>query len=198
MDSDIKRRLAKAANELGGASSHISTSVPKRSGRKRAGFLWLLVALAVVGVGAYFVLENFKKSTPQKTSPVPVIVQRSVSFPVYYPDPSKLPTGYILDQTSFSGNNQAVVYSVNYDADKKIAFTVQNKPSEDELKTFHANQLPLRHEVPLPIGTAAIGVLNNQTLVSLPTNGTSWLIVAAPLDIDQDHLKQILQALREN
>jgi len=127
-----------------------------------------------------------------------VSISKATPFPIFYPDSKKLPKGYIFDVSSLSASDQVVVYSVTYGQNKKIAFTIQKKPSETDLKTFYANQLPLRHEIQLSIGTVAIGALNNQTLASLPTHKDSWLIITAPKDIAHEKLKLVLQALQEN
>lgn len=163
------------------------------------------IIIAAVGTTCFLVTAVlFVATRPQQSSNtqsqtrvVPTTIRQSAPFTIYYPSPDKLPLGYTLDKDSFSANKDTVLYSVSYDKDQKIVFTLQKKPSSADLTTFYFNQMPLRHEVQLPIGKAAIGVLNNQTMASVPSNKDSWLIVTAPLSVDQDKLEQVLQTLRE-
>lgn len=200
MDSDIKQRLARAAKELGNKPTHTPISLTRQLSplKKRKPLFWVPISLVVIcllGFGTYLVLGDNKKIALQDSSPVPATVRKSVSFPVYYPSPAKMPAGYTLDLHSFSATSQTVVYSVTYETNKKIAFTVQRKPSDDELKLFHTNQMPLRNEVKVAVGTATTGSLNNQTLASLPTNDQTWLLITAPIDIDQEQFRQVLRAI---
>ncbi|HET7320232.1 MAG TPA: hypothetical protein VFI84_01435 [Candidatus Saccharimonadales bacterium] len=132
------------------------------------------------------------------TSPVPKTVAQSVKFPVYYPDPKKLPKGYILDTDSFANPlNQGVQYAVGYDGGKKIVFTVQTKPSDNDLQAFNNSYIPLRIDYKTPLGQAEIGAYQLQTLVSVPINNGPWVIITAPGDINPADLKQILLALKK-
>lgn len=203
MDSDIRKRLASANKRLSQITVEKDPAPESRrppSHRKSrprryilvVGITALIITIGFVAVIAIFVKDNAAPTT----SVVPLSIAKSVTFPVYYPDPKKMPPGYVLVQDSFSAANQAVVYSVAYDSNKTVAFTVQAKPAENDLKVFYANQLPLRNELSVPAGTAAIGVINNQTLVSLPTNDNAWLLITAPLDIEPEHLHQLLRIIQ--
>lgn len=137
-------------------------------------------------------------STPPvvKTSPVPKEVAQAVNFPVYYPDPKKLPAGYSLNTGSFSSPvKNGVSYSVSYGSGQKIVFSVQTKPSDNELQSFNGNYIPLRIDYQTPIGQAEIGAYHSQTLASLPVINGPWIVITAPSDINQDQLKQILNAI---
>lgn len=189
MDSGIRKDLHKAAQKLG-ASSRVDRP---RSQTKKI----LLIGVGISIVSLCAVMYGLRYEVKQSThSPIPASISQATPFSIFYPESTQLPKGYIFDTASLSASSQAIVYSVTYGQGKKIAFTLQKKPSENELKTFHANQIPLRNEVNVPIGTASIGVLNNQTLASLPTDKNSWLIITAPQDINQDDLRQVLKALR--
>lgn len=155
----------------------------------------IVIAALVLAAGAFF----FWPKTP---SPVPVNVQRAVSFPIYYPDQEKLPTGYTLNKNSFSTpRSNGVAYYVSYGQNKRIVFSAQKKPSDSEMNLFYKSYIPLRSEFKTPVGKAEIGAYDNQgkvtTLVSLPVDNTNtWLVITAPSDIDQNKLKQVLSALR--
>jgi hypothetical protein len=160
----------------------------------------VIATVSFVTLMAFVLLSIFgpEKAAPSaESSVVPRIVSSSTPFPIYYPDPAKLPTGYILDKDSFSGTGTVVLYSVSYDNGKKIAFTLQKKPVASELETFYKNQLALRTEVETPLGTAAIGSINNQKFLSLPIKAEVWLIVTAPMDIDPDVLAELVKNLKQ-
>jgi hypothetical protein len=137
----------------------------------------------------------------REISPIPKSLRNSVNFTVYYPDPKKLPTGYSLNVSSFQiAQKNGVLYYVTYDGDKKIAFSVQEKISDVDLQSFYTNYMPLHQDFATPAGKAQIGASSSsgaeKTLVSLPTNTNTWLLITAPLDINQDKLKQVLSSIR--
>jgi hypothetical protein len=153
--------------------------------------LILAAALVWAATGAYHHLHH--KATPP--SPVPLSIRRGVNFSVYYPDPAKLPAGCSLNTASFSSGNQAVIYDVLCSSNKKIVFSVQQKPTATALQGFYKNHLPLHNDVKTNVGTAAIGAIGPQTVVSLPTNGNAWLIITTALPTNQTNLKQVLQTI---
>lgn len=164
--------------------------------RKRLIVAALVLAALVLSAAVLFWLEHHRPAAAP--NPVPAVVRAGVPFPVYYPAAGKLPAGYTLDASSFSAGNQAVVYRVSYGAGKQITFSVQQKPSASDIQSFYKTHLPLHNDVATSVGTAAVGVLNNQVFVSLPTHDDSaWLLATAPLDIDQAKLKQVLEALQK-
>jgi hypothetical protein len=156
----------------------------------------IIIIIGVVGILTFVVIPSFhgQKKAPSP-NPVPVSIQRKVNFPVYYPVQSKLPVGYTLNTSSFSVGNGAAVYAVSYNQGKKIVFAVQQKPSAVDIQGFYTTHMPLHSDVNTPVGTAAIGVINQQTVVSLPTKSNAWLLITAPLNINQKHLKQVVQAI---
>ena len=130
-------------------------------------------------------------------SPVPATVMAAVDYKVYYPDITKLPTGYKLDEHSFNVLvKNGIAYTVSYEVSKKIVFSLQTKPSDNELAAFRSNYIPLRTDFQTPIGAAQIGAYNSQTLVSLPLFNGPWIVITAPSDINQDQLKQVINSLR--
>jgi hypothetical protein len=168
-----------------------------QSRTKKQSKKWLLPVLLTVvslliisGAGVWY-FEH------KSSSIVPKTVSRAVSFPIYYPDPKKLPKGYRLDISSFGlVVKNGVTYSVTYDTNKKIIFLTQPRPTDDELQAFNKNYLPLRTAYITPAGEAQIGAYNGKSFVSLPTYGPSWLVITAPPDIDQDQFKQVLSAMK--
>jgi hypothetical protein len=160
-------------------------------------FLYIVLILVIAGVAA----AGWWYSTQRDISPVPENIQKSVSFPVYYPDPKKLPVGYTLDASSFKNPvKDGITYNVNYGGGR-LVFSVQPKPSTTELDSFTASYIPLNNNYQTPIGQAELGAYNNggkaatETLVSLPTDKNVWIIVTAPYNVNQDQLKEVLSSL---
>ncbi len=199
MDDITQKRLARAIKNLPSQKATEAKPYPARPSRINSKMIIvavLVVMIAVLGSWRVFVFEQKPSAAIQNPSVLPASVRSQVNFPIPYPEQKKLPAGYTLNLSSFSATDQVVVYSIAYDQDKRIAITVQKKPSDDELKAFYANQIPIRNEVKVPAGMAAIGVINDQTFASLPTQEDAWLLITAPKDIDQNNLKRVLQAMR--
>lgn len=135
-----------------------------------------------------------------ESGPISKAIRSSISTPVYYPDKAKLPKGYVLDTTSFqSPQPNTLLYSVKYGDGQTLLFSLQPKPSDEEIQRFYSNHIPLRNQVKTPAGRAEIGAYNNadklQTIVSLPTNDDTWILITAPSEIDQSDLKKVLNSL---
>ena len=147
----------------------------------------LLVAAALI----------FKSNIVSTYNPVPASIRESANFNVYYPNPNQLPLGYVLDTTSFESNNQAVLYTVSFGNNQHLIFTVQKKPSTSEIQGFYRVHLPLTISFKTNVGTAQIGVINNESIVSLPTNTNAWILMTAPLNANQAAIKQVLQSMTD-
>jgi hypothetical protein len=172
----------------------LSHRFPSNQQQILRGLILLVVTAGAIGLGLHW------RTTPApiNNSPVPKAVAQAVNFLVYYPDQKKLPPGYNLNTNSFnlSPDKKGVYYSVSYGANKKIVFSVQVKPSDNELQSFNSNYIPLRVDYQTPIGQAEIGAYHSQTLVSLPVINGPWIVITAPPDINQDQLKQVLRAIK--
>jgi hypothetical protein len=174
-----------------GPAGPIAPESVKRRG-KRLIYLLILILLGIAGWGLYLFLSH------RTVSPVPKNIRQAVSFPIYYPDPKKLPASYTLDTKSFTAapDKNGVAYWINYYSGKRLVFSVQPKPSDSELQNVNSNFIPIRIDYQTPVGQAEIGTYNNQTFVSLPIINGPWIVITAPADINHDHLKQILKSVR--
>jgi hypothetical protein len=157
----------------------------KRPG-KRAGIVSLVVIVLLAGGGfAYHQLNQQKV--------VPKALVKQMPFPIYYPDPKKLPAGYTIDKSSFnSPAKDVVLYAVDYKGGK-LVFSVQLKPSAVELNAFNTQRIPLHDTLKTSVGTAVIGAIGKQSIISLPTDTNAWVIVTAPYNTDQPKLSTILK-----
>lgn len=134
------------------------------------------------------------------TNPVPKDIRKSASFAVYYPDENKLPKGYAIDKGSFKqADGGVVLFSLSYSNGRSLVISEQPQPAPDIIEKFKASAIPVSNKISTALGQAAVGAYNSgnkiQTVTSLPITNGPWLIVTAPADINQNELKQVLQAL---
>jgi hypothetical protein len=160
--------------------------------------LWLAVLLVLLigaGTAAFIFFKPEKK--PVYTGTVPQAIAQAVNYKVYYPEAAKLPAGYHLDNNSFKNPvKNGVAYTVSYGQAQHLVFSVQPKPSDAELQSFIANYIPLKLDFQTSLGQGSIGAYQGKTLASLPLINGPWVVVTAPPDVNQDHLKQILRSLK--
>lgn len=156
-----------------------------------------IAALAGIIVFVLIHSDQPKKAAVKPAGPVPAQIAAAVPYKIYYPDQSKLPNGYTLDGHSFANPvKNGVSYAVNYGGGKKIIFSVQTKPSDNELQAFQSNFIPLKIDFQTPLGLGSIGAYRGQTLASLPIENGPWIVVTAPADINQEDLKQVFRSLK--
>jgi hypothetical protein len=132
-------------------------------------------------------------------SPVPTEIKKTVSFPIYYPEQSKLPPGYSLDNTSFRFAQPGVVVYAIQKGSQQLVFSEEETPGGNVVDKFTSSYIPLHNTITTDLGKAAVGAAgqgaNLQTIVSLPITKGPWLIITAPADTKQSDVQQILQAL---
>jgi hypothetical protein len=162
--------------------------------RKKRSYKKPLLAFGVVGLlaisaGAGFLMFHNSAAA----SPVPDSYKTAVDYPIYYPDPSKLPAGYKLNPNSFSHPTQTVIiYSLSNPRGQKLEVSLQEKPADSDLQAFDDHRIPLHTIVNTPIGDATVGAIGNQTVASLPTNTKAWILVTAPQNINKDVFSHVL------
>jgi hypothetical protein len=163
-------------------------------GHAKTIILGLCVIIILLAVGGFiYHRSNQPRVVPKKFA-------SQLSFPIYYPDPKKLPAGYTINEQSFNSPQTGVLlYSVDYGSGQKLIFSNQARPSSDTIQNFYTNYIPLRNQMNTTLGQAQIGAYgsgkNLKTVVSLPINKT-WVIVTAPYNVNQNQLKQVLNALK--
>lgn len=197
MDGEFEQPTRHTSDEVEESIVRLAHKRKKVRNKRRRAVLFILLFVLLIGGGAGGWLYLHRA-----ISPIPKKIQKSVSFPVYYPDPKKLPAGYTLDKNSINTpQKNAVLYKVNFDQDKKWVFSLQQKPSDDEIQSFYANYIPLRNKLDIPLGHVEIGAYNNkgtvESVVSLPiSRSNTWIIVTGPANFDQPKLEQVLKSLR--
>lgn len=155
-----------------------------------------IILIAAIGWFAVYSYRHILVSKPAVQDPVPLSIRQGVGFSIYYPNSNKLPSGYVLDTVSFSSNGVAVLYDVDYGKDKKLHFSVQQKPSNAAIQDFYAKHIPLHTSITTSVGIAAVGAIGSQTVISLPTNGNAWVIITGPMSLDHEQLSQVLNSIQ--
>lgn len=158
--------------------------------RKRILFAGSVLVVLVIGSAGLVYHKLSEKPV------VPKNISRQLSFPVYYPDPKKLPAGYTLDTASFTSPEQGVVlYAVNYHGGK-LVFSLQQKPSSADLEAFNQQRIPIHIEFTTKLGKAELGIIGNQAVVSLPTKDNLWIIVTGPQVLRERDIAPVIASLR--
>lgn len=177
-----------ASNQAAPSHNQAATHTPPKKRRRLRVVLILFVLLLAAGAAGYWYKSNML------SSPIPANIRASVNFPLIYP--TKLPSGYHLDNTSFSSSGGVVLYSAQNGPGNKIAFTVQQRPSGFDFNNFYKQGLTDPSTFDTSLGQAALGTANGRPLGSLLTD-TSWLLVSsASKSVQSDDLRLILNNLK--
>jgi hypothetical protein len=152
-----------------------------------------VLSLLVIAGGVTFAIVH--KHLP---SPIPTAIVKGANFTVYYPLAAKLPSGYNLNIASMHRVNGALIYRIDRGGSQVLAVSEVRKPSAAELNNFYTNDLPLSTTHKTAIGTASLGAINKTSVVSLPTNGDTWIVMTESQNVVQTQLKQILDAFVAN
>jgi hypothetical protein len=172
----------------------LSKNKPRQTKLNKKPALTLIIPLLIVASG--ILLFSHKQSSRVSVGSVPERIQALVNFPIYYPNSQKLPAGYSLDKTSFtSPAKDVVLYTISYDQNKKMVFSLQTKPSDNDLKTFNNQRIPVHIEFQTKLGKAELGIIGSQAIVSLPTNDNVWIIVTGPQNLTQAQVAPIIESL---
>lgn len=165
--------------------SHIN-SFPKRKS------VYVAIAVSLLIVGG--VLTSLGASNDSNNCDFSSSIRQATgSLQLYCLNASKLPRGVTTSLSDASFGNGALLYSVR-DGSSTLSVTLQHKPTKDQLANFTVNVIPLHFDVDTTIGKAQIGATKDQTIMSLPTASTTWILVSAPLNYSPDKLTQIAKA----
>lgn len=164
-----------------------------KSTRGRFLFLFGVIGVILIVVIAF--------SGPSQ-SPIPKSILSSVSFPVYYPDPGRIPAGYSLDSKHIERINPGVVILfISRGAEAQyVVISEEANPGSPVINHFLADNIPLHSNLSTPLGTAAIGAYNDgreeRTVISLPViNGGPWIIATAPGNANLAQFSKIVEVL---
>lgn len=153
---------------------------------KRKVILIIAQLIIILGVTSVFL---WKKSNDGPS--LPKSVSNQIEFATFLPN--KPPSGYSIDESSYTITNEALIVKVNTPQNKTVLFSQQPEPGSFDISGFH-DILKDKQSVETPYGTAYIGKSENTKVGSLVTAG-SWVFLSAPPDTDSEILKTLLKSI---
>lgn len=149
----------------------------------------LIPSIAVIGgLGTYFVARD--------SNPIPPKIQKSVQFPLYYPQ--QLPKGWQVDSNSFSQGSNVVLFRITdkNNTSKGVSVTIQPQQDTFDIDRFYKETLTKSTQFTTSLGQAAIGEGTLGTRVGSIVTGESWILVTAPKDnATNSDIRTILSSL---
>lgn len=144
--------------------------------------------LLIVGIGVYTYIRS------RDANPVPGNIISQMKVPVYYPE--GLPEGYALDAGSMSFDEATGVttYVIKKGSDI-VSISVQPKPQNLNLKTFHKEVMSNPQEARTGEGSITTGVINGIQTASLITD-KSWVIVSSKNKVPAKDITAIAKAMK--
>jgi len=153
-------------------------------------------ALLTLGLAMVLLIIIVAAQPATSNSPVPANIRRAVGFAIYYPAATKLPPGYALRTNSFSmPASGVVVYQVDFPAGH-FAVSEEAAPSASDLANFNNQRLPVHYNLNTGLGTASVGVIGKQTVISLPTHNQTWILITGPQVTHQKDIQALVNSLQ--
>lgn len=149
--------------------------------------LVLAVIACLAGIAALFLISNSSRD------PFPESVKQQAHFPLYYP--TELPEGFRFDQAAYDASVNVMTYDYSTPDGNRIYFSLQPKPKKFDFDRFNKKQLTGTSQVETPVGTATVGVLQEQTVSSVVTDKT-WVLITSGEKVSLQQLQQVSQSLR--
>ncbi|HUD05659.1 MAG TPA: hypothetical protein VMR18_01905 [Candidatus Saccharimonadales bacterium] len=128
-------------------------------------------------------------------NPIPASISRVVDFKLYYP--TQLPKGYYVDQTSFTVENNSVVFSYRNKQDVVIYFTEKSNPGSLTTGGYINANMSNARVLTNKYGSAYIGT----SLVSAPDPiisylaGGTWVIINPSTSLSIRDLRNLTGSL---
>lgn len=155
---------------------------------------FILIVLAVAAtlgllIGGWLLWQNCQK----EASPFNQAVKNS-TFPIY--TPTKLPEGYMIDQTSISLTSQALLFTAkSQDGASTLIFTETPVPAEYDFESFYKTRFVGAQDVTSLYGRGKIGIMDGMMSGSLATDST-WILVKGPENLPANEMKSIIEKLK--
>lgn len=156
---------------------------PRRTGKKILLTSVLLLIITCTVAAAYW--YKFRPAD----SPIPANIQQSAGFPLLYP--ASLPAGYHINPASFANSKGAVIFEADNQSGGKIVFSEQKRPATFDFPSFYKQGLGGASPFTTPVGEAAIGKANGQTIGTIATD-QSWMLVTSSGGLNLSDLRNIL------
>lgn len=151
-----------------------------------------LVAAAVLLVlGSSVIAFSLIHKPSTDTSPLPASLVSQLSYPVYYPDPAKLPAGYQYAGNSANVSEGVLLYELS-NQEKKIVVVTHPSPGRNVGLQGVVGFDPFE----TPLGTAYVGKQKTGPSAILDT-GKSMINISGSRDIPQDVINTVVRHLRQ-
>jgi hypothetical protein len=148
----------------------------------------LIIPVAIVVIAGTAILFT-RGSQPD---PIPADIKQQADFTLYYP--KKLPADFHFDEAKYDASSRVVTYDYSTKEGNKLYFSLQPKPSGFNFDDFDKKQLSGAHQTDTPIGTATIGILQQETVSSVVADKT-WVLISGGEKISLDQLEQVSKSL---
>jgi len=136
--------------------------------------VWGLIIFLVIALGAssYFYYTNYVK-----TGPIPRKYARQLKFAPYYP--TKLPSGYSVDDESFTIQDGVLIFYINSPKNKKIGVSEQTQPAGVTLPQPGTGPVKVPNEKAFDgvLGHTYIGLEGAQYVSETITSDGTWIIL---------------------
>lgn len=137
---------------------------------------------------SFFYLNN------QKSQELPMVLKEA-GIKAYYPDPGKLPSGYVLEKESVKISGDMVFYSLKSHASNNlITFSIQPEPPDFNPKRYFYDRAP--EAISLPIGTAYNIGSQQQSRYMVVTADHLLIFANSGTRIDDSQMQSLLSSLR--
>lgn len=159
----------------------------KRQKKTLALALFLLIGVGIIVTMMFLRSPNTSNSDLSRLA-------STVTFPLY--EPEWLPEGWFVEPHSIEATSQVVTFTINDKAGKRLIFTEQPKPPQDNLDTFYAQQLSGNKALKTQAGEVIAGQFEGSLLAGL-TAGRTWVLVRAVSAVDQQHFDRLIESIAE-
>jgi hypothetical protein len=159
----------------------------------KIGFFDKPALLAVVAITLVVAVGSVLFVRSQAAVPsAPDHIVAAVDFPLYMP--ASLPEGYNIDESSFSAEGGAVLFTISSSNGQKIIVSEQARPKGVDISKFHKEQIKEGTPISLDEGEAVIGQLGSNLAASVVTEKT-WIIISDPTKKQTEAIKQLPKSL---
>ena len=156
-------------------------------------------SLAVLLLALSWIIWGLVQAS-QPLDPIPVSIISKVSFPVYFPDPSKLPSGFSLLKNSIQYSKPGVViYVISNSLNQQVVISEQAEPAQSTIDSFLSSYIPLHATVSTADGEAQYGAMNQgkslRSVISLPISNGPWIIATASSSLSRAEFTQVINSM---
>lgn len=168
------------------------------SNRKPRRKLWIKVtiwamSLLVIGFAIGLVLAP----SPQVTTSLPTDIKNKLNFPVFIP--KTLPDHFSIKESSFTLDENTLLFSAESETGQTIFFSEQQKPADFNFNNFYQEnikEIRTLNDTPFPTVAGRSPAQQNAEIVSVVTDKT-WIIIQSNT-VPATQLQDIARSLKQH